>query len=51
MKIELVEREHPVTRILTVRELLQAYGRIGGPELAARLGVYPRTLRHYVARL
>jgi predicted DNA-binding transcriptional regulator YafY len=43
--------ERPVTRILTVLELLQTHGRIGGPELAARLAVDPRTVRHYVARL
>jgi predicted DNA-binding transcriptional regulator YafY len=47
----LVEPVRPVTRILTVLELLQTYGRIGGPELAARLEVDPRTVRHYVARL
>jgi predicted DNA-binding transcriptional regulator YafY len=46
-----VERQRPVTRILTVLELLQTYGRVGGPELAARLEVDPRTVRHYVARL
>jgi predicted DNA-binding transcriptional regulator YafY len=43
--------ERPVTRILTVLELLQTHGRIGGPELAARLAVDPRTVRHYVTRL
>jgi predicted DNA-binding transcriptional regulator YafY len=50
-KIGAVERERPVTRILRVLELLQTYGRVGGPELAARLEVDPRTVRHYVARL
>jgi predicted DNA-binding transcriptional regulator YafY len=46
-----VERQRPVTRILTVLELLQTYGRVGGPELAARLEVDPRTVLHHVARL
>ncbi len=42
---------HPTTRVLTVLELLQAYGRIGGPELAARLEVNIRTVRHYITLL
>jgi len=42
---------HPTTRVLTVLELLQAHGRIGGPELAARLEVNIRTVRHYIALL
>jgi predicted DNA-binding transcriptional regulator YafY len=43
--------EHPVTRLLTLLELLQAHRRLGGRELALRLGVAPRTVRRYVATL
>lgn len=43
--------EHPVTRILTLLELLQAYRRLSGTELARRLEVSPRTVRRYVAGL
>jgi predicted DNA-binding transcriptional regulator YafY len=42
---------HPTTRVLTVLELLQSRGQIGGPELAARLEVELRTVRRYVAML
>ena len=42
---------HPTSRVLTVLELLQAHGRLNGRELAARLGVDPRTLRRYITRL
>lgn len=42
---------HPTTRVLTVLELLQAHGQLSGPELAARLEVNPRTVRHYVTML
>lgn len=42
---------HPTTRVLTVLELLQAHGRISGPELAARLEVNIRTVRHYITLL
>jgi predicted DNA-binding transcriptional regulator YafY len=42
---------HPTSRVLTVLELLQAHGRLSGRELAARLGVDPRTLRRYITRL
>lgn len=42
---------HPTTRVLAVLELLQAHGRISGPEMARRLGVDGRTLRRYVAIL
>lgn len=41
----------PTTRVLTVLELLQAHGRMSGPELARRVGVDGRTLRRYVASL
>ena len=36
---------HPTTRVLTVLELLQSHGSMGGPELASRLEVEPRTVR------
>ena len=42
---------HPTTRVLTVLELLQARGRMGGAELAARLEVDLRTVRRYIAML
>jgi predicted DNA-binding transcriptional regulator YafY len=42
---------HPTTRVLTVLELLQAHERIGGPELARRLEVDVRTIRHYITLL
>lgn len=42
---------HPTTRVLTVLELLQAHGRMSGPDLAARLEVNARTVRHYVTLL
>jgi predicted DNA-binding transcriptional regulator YafY len=43
--------EHPVGRALRVLELLQTYGRVTGPDLAVRLEVDIRTVRHYVTRL
>jgi predicted DNA-binding transcriptional regulator YafY len=42
---------HPTTRVLTVLELLQAHGQISGPDLAARLEVNARTVRHYITLL
>lgn len=42
---------HPTTRVLTVLELLQTYGRMSGPDLAARLEVNVRTIRHYITLL
>ena len=42
---------HPSTRLLTILELLQARGRMSGPELATRLEVSPRSVRRYVAML
>lgn len=42
---------HPTTRVLTVLELLQSHGRMSGPELAERLEVNIRTIRHYVTLL
>ncbi|WP_243723348.1 YafY family protein [Actinomadura sp. 7K507] len=42
---------HPTTRVLAMLELLQANPRIGGAELARRLGVDERTVRRYAARL
>ncbi|HKX57792.1 MAG TPA: YafY family protein [Steroidobacteraceae bacterium] len=41
----------PTQRVLTVLELLQAHGRVNGPELARRVGVDERTLRRYIAML
>ncbi|WP_020574707.1 helix-turn-helix transcriptional regulator [Actinopolymorpha alba] len=46
-----VEGRHPTTRILALLELLQAHHRLGGADLAARLGVDPRTVRRYATRL
>ncbi len=42
---------HPTTRVLAMLELLQARHRLGGAELAERLGVDERTVRRYAARL
>lgn len=42
---------HPTTRVLAALELLQAYGRLSGAELARRLGVDGRTLRRYITVL
>jgi predicted DNA-binding transcriptional regulator YafY len=42
---------HPTTRVLTVLELLQAHGRMSGPDLAIRLEVNARTVRHYITLL
>jgi predicted DNA-binding transcriptional regulator YafY len=42
---------HPTTRVLTVLELLQAHESISGPNLAARLEVNVRTVRHYITLL
>jgi predicted DNA-binding transcriptional regulator YafY len=41
----------PATRVLAVLDLLQGHGRMGGPELARRIGVDGRTLRRYIAAL
>jgi predicted DNA-binding transcriptional regulator YafY len=41
----------PTTRVLTVLELLQAHGRLSGPDLAQRLEVDGRTLRRYIQKL
>ncbi|MFL6076083.1 MAG: helix-turn-helix transcriptional regulator [Mycobacteriales bacterium] len=41
----------PTTRVLALLELLQAHHRLGGRDLAARLGVDERTIRRYAARL
>jgi predicted DNA-binding transcriptional regulator YafY len=41
----------PTTRLLSMLELLQARGRIGGPELARRLEVSQRTVRRYAGML
>ena len=42
---------HPTTRVLAVLALLQAHGRLSGPELAQRLEVNIRTLRRYIIML
>jgi len=42
---------HPTTRVLAVLALLQAHGRMSGPELAQRLEVNVRTLRRYIIML
>lgn len=42
---------HPTTRVLTVLELLQAYGRLSGKALASRLEVDTRTVRRYIVML
>lgn len=42
---------HPTTRVLTVLELLQSHARLSAREIAARLEVSPRTVRHYIAML
>jgi len=41
----------PTTRVLAVLDLLQAHGRMSGPELARRIGVGVRTLRRYIVML
>jgi predicted DNA-binding transcriptional regulator YafY len=41
----------PTTRVLAMLELLQSNHRMGGPELAARLGVDERTVRRYALKL
>ncbi|MEO3783369.1 YafY family protein [Actinocorallia sp. B10E7] len=42
---------YPTTRVLAMLELLQAHHRMGGAELAERLGVDERTVRRYARRL
>jgi predicted DNA-binding transcriptional regulator YafY len=42
---------HPTSRTLALLALLQAHHRLTGDELAARLGVDPRTVRRYATRL
>jgi predicted DNA-binding transcriptional regulator YafY len=51
VRIEEIPVARPTTRVLTLLELLQANLRLGGTELAERLGVDPRTVRRDVARL
>jgi len=41
----------PTTRLLSMLEILQSRGRMGGPELARRLEVGERTVRRYAAML
>ncbi|WP_025618311.1 helix-turn-helix transcriptional regulator [Salinispora cortesiana] len=42
---------HPLTRVLTLLELLQSHPRLAGRELADRLGTDVRTVRRYAAHL
>lgn len=42
---------HPTTRVLAMLEILQTHHRLGGRDLADRLGVDERTVRRYAARL
>ena len=42
---------HPASRVLALLELLQAHHRLGGRELAERLGVAERTVRRYATTL
>ncbi len=42
---------HPISRVLTVLELLQSKLSITGPELATRLEMDVRTVRRYIAHL
>src|ERR1051326_1551015 len=42
---------HPLTRVMTLLELLQSHARPTGPELADRLGTDVRTVRRYAAHL
>jgi predicted DNA-binding transcriptional regulator YafY len=42
---------HPTSRVLAVLALLQAHGRMSGPQLAQRLEVNIRTLRRYIIML
>lgn len=41
----------PISRVLTVLELLQSHRRLGGAELADKLGVDRRTVRRYITVL
>lgn len=41
----------PIARVLTVLELLQSHRRLGGAELAEKLGVDRRTVRRYITVL
>ncbi|MGH8145999.1 MAG: helix-turn-helix transcriptional regulator [Rhodanobacteraceae bacterium] len=41
----------PTTRVLALLEALQSQGRVGGAEMARKLGVHPRTLRRYIVAL
>lgn len=42
---------HPLTRVLTLLEVLQSHARLTGAELADRLGTDVRTVRRYAAHL
>ncbi len=47
----MTQPSYPTTRVLTLLELLQTYGRLSGPELSRRLGVGERTVRRYMILL
>jgi predicted DNA-binding transcriptional regulator YafY len=47
----MVYGNRPTTRLLSMLELLQVRGRIGGPELARRLEIGERTVRRYAVML
>lgn len=42
---------YPTTRLLTILELLQTYRSMSGPELARRVEISERTVRHYITLL
>ena len=42
---------HPLTRVLTLLELLQSHARLTGPDLAHRLDTDVRTVRRYTSHL
>lgn len=42
---------HPITRLLTLLELLQSHHHMSGSELARRLEISPRTVRRYIVML
>jgi predicted DNA-binding transcriptional regulator YafY len=51
LRIRPSDVEHPLSRLLTLLELLQAHRHLSGTELAHRLEVTPRTVRRYVTTL
>src|ERR1700761_5763390 len=47
----MTQPDRPTTRVLAMLEMLQDRPRLGGAELARRLGVQERTVRRYAAHL